>query len=129
MNIFSILKVDDGYSLNQYPLDNLRLDPLSVSPNRSGATTTPLYGVSVILIQIQIFLGSILNNLRAGKTLHLFASFYTCRIRFPTDTANFQTVLFRFLINIAPVRSGGAAHTKQPSLLLLSKKPHVFERR
>jgi hypothetical protein len=24
--------------------------------------------------------------------------------------------------------SEGAAHTKQPSLLLLNKKPHVFER-
>jgi hypothetical protein len=55
MNIFSILKVDDEYSLKQNPLDGLRLDPLSVSPNHSGVTTTPLDGVSVILIQRQFF--------------------------------------------------------------------------
>jgi hypothetical protein len=55
MNIFSILKVDDEYSLKQNPLDGLRLDPLSVSPNHFGVTTTPLDGVSVILIQRQIF--------------------------------------------------------------------------
>jgi hypothetical protein len=72
MNIFSILKIDDGYSLKLYPLDGLRLDPLSVSPNQSGVTTTPLDGVSVILIETQIFLDCILNNLRAAKTLHLF---------------------------------------------------------
>jgi hypothetical protein len=55
MNIFSILKIDDGYSLKQYPLDGLRLDPLSISPNRSGVTTTPLDGVSVLLIPHLIF--------------------------------------------------------------------------
>jgi hypothetical protein len=51
MNIFSILKIDDEYSLKQYPLDGLRLDPRAVSPNQSGVTTTPLDGVSVILIR------------------------------------------------------------------------------
>jgi hypothetical protein len=55
MNIFSILKIDDGYSLKQYPLDGLRLDPLSVSLNRSGVTATPLDGVSVLLIPYLIF--------------------------------------------------------------------------
>jgi hypothetical protein len=50
MNIFSILKVDDEYTLKQYALVGLRLDPLSVSPNRSGGTTTPPDGVSAILI-------------------------------------------------------------------------------
>jgi hypothetical protein len=55
MNIFSILKVDGEYSLKQNPLDGLRLDPLSVLPNQSGVTTTPLDGVSVILIQKHIF--------------------------------------------------------------------------
>jgi hypothetical protein len=55
MNIFSILKVDDEYSLKQNPLDGLRFDPFTVSPNHSGVTTAPLDGVSVILIQRQIF--------------------------------------------------------------------------
>jgi hypothetical protein len=55
MNIFSILKVDDEYSLEQNPLDRLRLDPLSVLPNHSGVTTTPLDGVSIIIIHRQIF--------------------------------------------------------------------------
>jgi hypothetical protein len=52
MNIFSILKVDDECSLKQYPLDGLRLDPLSDSPNHSGVTTTPLDGVSVLVVPI-----------------------------------------------------------------------------
>jgi hypothetical protein len=30
MNIFRILKIDDEYSLKQYPLDELRLDPRAV---------------------------------------------------------------------------------------------------
>jgi hypothetical protein len=55
MNIFSILKIDDRFSLNQNPLDGLRLDLSSVSPNRSGVTTTPLDGVSVLLIPYLIF--------------------------------------------------------------------------
>jgi hypothetical protein len=55
MNIFGILKVDDECSLKQYPLDGLRLDPLSVSLNQSGATTTPLGGVSVLVIPYLIF--------------------------------------------------------------------------
>jgi hypothetical protein len=55
MKIFSILKVDDEYSLKQYPLVGLRLDPLSVSPNQSGVTTTPLDGVSVLVVQYLIF--------------------------------------------------------------------------
>jgi hypothetical protein len=52
MNIFSTLKENDKHSLKQYPLDGLRLDPLSVSMNQSGVTTTPLDGVSVILINL-----------------------------------------------------------------------------
>jgi hypothetical protein len=55
MKIFSILKIDDEYSVIHYPLDGLRLDPRAVSPNQSGVTTAPLDGVSVILIDIQIF--------------------------------------------------------------------------
>jgi hypothetical protein len=72
MNIFSILKIDDGDSLKQYPLDELRPDPLSAPPNQSGVTTTPPDGVSVVLIETQIFQVCILNNLRAGNILHLF---------------------------------------------------------
>jgi hypothetical protein len=55
MNVLSILKVDDEYTLKQYALVGLRLDPLSVSPNRSGGTTTPPDGVSAILIRGKIF--------------------------------------------------------------------------
>ena len=51
MNIFSILKLDDEYSLKENPSVGMRLDPLSVSSNQSGVTTTPLDGISVILIQ------------------------------------------------------------------------------
>jgi hypothetical protein len=73
MKIFSILNIDDEYSVMQHPLDGLRLNPRAVSPCQSGVTTTPLLdGVSVILIAGEIFQVSILNNLRAGKTLHLF---------------------------------------------------------
>jgi hypothetical protein len=55
MIIFSILKVDDEYSLKQYPLYGLRLDPLSVPLKKSGAPTRPLDGVSVLLIRYLIF--------------------------------------------------------------------------
>jgi hypothetical protein len=55
MNIFSILKIDDEYSVMHYPLDRLKLDPLTDSPDQSGLTTTPLDGVSVLLIQSVIF--------------------------------------------------------------------------
>jgi hypothetical protein len=55
MNIFSILKVDDEYSFEQNPLDGLRLDPLSVSPNHSSVTTTPLDGESVLVVPYLIF--------------------------------------------------------------------------
>jgi hypothetical protein len=51
MTIFSILKIDDEYSVIQYPLDGLKLDPRAVSPNQSGVTTTPLDRVSVILVR------------------------------------------------------------------------------
>jgi hypothetical protein len=51
MKIFSILKIDDEYSVIQYPLGGLRLDPRAVSPNQSGDTTAPLDGVSVILLR------------------------------------------------------------------------------
>jgi hypothetical protein len=52
---FSILKVDDEYTLKHYPSVELRLDPLSVSPDQSGVATTPMDGVSVLLIQYVIF--------------------------------------------------------------------------
>jgi hypothetical protein len=55
MKIFSILKIDDKYSVKQYPLDGLRLDPRAVPPNWSGVTTAPLDGVSVLLIRGEIF--------------------------------------------------------------------------
>jgi hypothetical protein len=38
------------YSVINYPLGGLRLDPRAVSPYQSGVTTTPLDGVTVILI-------------------------------------------------------------------------------
>jgi hypothetical protein len=52
---FSILKVDDEYTLKQYPSVGLRLDPLSVLPHQSGVTTTPLDGVSVLVVPYLIF--------------------------------------------------------------------------
>jgi hypothetical protein len=55
MIIFIVLKIDDEYSVKQYPLDGLRLDPRAVSQNRSGFTTAPLDGVSVLLIRREIF--------------------------------------------------------------------------
>jgi hypothetical protein len=55
MSIFSILKVHDEYSLNGHSSGEKRLDPLAVAPDRSGVTTTPMDGVSVLLIQYIIF--------------------------------------------------------------------------
>jgi hypothetical protein len=55
MKIFSILKIDDEYSVKHHPLGGLRLNPRAVSPNQSGVTTTPLDGVSVLLIRYLIF--------------------------------------------------------------------------
>jgi hypothetical protein len=52
---FSILKVDDGYTLKQYLTVEQRLDPSAVSSNRSGGTTTPLDGVSVLVVPYSIF--------------------------------------------------------------------------
>jgi hypothetical protein len=52
MKNFSILKIDDEYSVIDYPLGGLRLDSRTVSPNQSGVTTTPLDGVSVHLIKV-----------------------------------------------------------------------------
>jgi hypothetical protein len=48
MKIFSILKIDDEYTVKQYPLGWSRLDPMTISPSQSGVTTAPLDGVSVI---------------------------------------------------------------------------------
>jgi hypothetical protein len=55
MIIFSILNIDDECSLKQYPLVGLILDPWAVSPDQSGVATTPMDGVSVVLIETQIF--------------------------------------------------------------------------
>jgi hypothetical protein len=54
MKIFTPSSVDDEYTLMYYPPDRLRLDPWAVSPNQSGVATTPLDGVSVLLIQYVI---------------------------------------------------------------------------
>jgi hypothetical protein len=54
MKIFSILKIDNEYSVIHYHLSGLRLDPRAVSPNQSCVATTPLDGVSVLLIQYVI---------------------------------------------------------------------------
>jgi hypothetical protein len=55
MKIFSILKVDDENSLKEYPFDELRLDPRAVSPYQCSVTTTPLDGVSGVLVPYLIF--------------------------------------------------------------------------
>jgi hypothetical protein len=49
MKIFSILKVDDEYSLKHYPSDRLRLDPTAVPVKKSGAPTCPLDRVTFVL--------------------------------------------------------------------------------
>jgi hypothetical protein len=74
MKIFSIVKIDDEYSVKHYPLGDLRLNPRAVSPNQSSGTTAPIDGVSVILIRKRVNILSmyILNNLRMGNILHLF---------------------------------------------------------
>jgi hypothetical protein len=51
MRNFSILNVDDDYSLKQYASGGLRLDPSATSTKQSGVTTTPRDGVSVILTE------------------------------------------------------------------------------
>jgi hypothetical protein len=48
--------------------------------------------------------------------LHLFSRFYMCRVRIIAPLGYTLNVCVRYLI-IAPVRSVGAAHTKQPSLI------------
>jgi hypothetical protein len=50
MEIFSILKIDDEYSVKHYLLDELRLDSRTDVPNQSGGTTAPIDRVSAILI-------------------------------------------------------------------------------
>jgi hypothetical protein len=55
MRNFSILKVDDVHTLKQYPSVRYRLDPSAVSTKQSGVTTTPPDGVSIFLIETQIF--------------------------------------------------------------------------
>jgi hypothetical protein len=63
------------------------------------------------------------NNLRAVQLCTSFASFNTSRSWSPTETQ-----LKRAIMKIVSAStSGGAAHTKQSSLLLLNKKTHVFE--
>jgi hypothetical protein len=74
---------------------------------KSGVPTSPLDGVTVILIDHQILLVYIVNIL-------FFTSFYTSRIRFPTDAQLFSSLNKRHGL----ISSEGAAHTKQPSLLL-----------
>jgi hypothetical protein len=71
MKIFSILKIDDEYSVIHYPLGGLRLNPRAASPDQSGVTTTPLDGVSVILIEVQIF--KVFNRI---PVIRYFTRFY-----------------------------------------------------
>jgi hypothetical protein len=47
MKIFSILKIDDEYSVKHYPLGWLRLDARVISPNQSGDTTAPTNEVTL----------------------------------------------------------------------------------
>jgi hypothetical protein len=107
MKIFSLLKIDDENSLKVYPLLEWRLDRRAVSPYQSGGTTAPIDGVSAILTETQIFCVRIVNII-------FFTSFYTSRIRFPTDAQLFSSLNERQGL----ISSEGVAHTKQPSLLL-----------
>jgi hypothetical protein len=50
--MFSILKIDDEYSVKQYPLAALKFEPRVVSSNQSSVTTALIIdGVSAILIR------------------------------------------------------------------------------
>jgi hypothetical protein len=51
MNIISILKKDEDYSQINYPLIGWRLEPRVVPLRKSGVPTSPLDGVTIILIQ------------------------------------------------------------------------------
>ena len=55
MTMFSILKVDDEYSLNKYPSVGLRIDPSAFSTHQSGVTTSPIDGVSVLVVHMKYF--------------------------------------------------------------------------
>jgi hypothetical protein len=76
VKIFSILKIDDEYSVIHYPYDRLRLDPWAVSPDQSGVTTTPTNEVTF-------------NHTSTKYSKYLTTSstsFYASRSRFPTET-------------------------------------------
>jgi hypothetical protein len=66
MTVFSILKVDDAYTLKQYPSVGKRLDPLSITTKQSGVTTSPIDGVSVLVVTHEIFLVCKLKYLQRG---------------------------------------------------------------
>jgi hypothetical protein len=51
MNIFSILKKDEDYSQIKYPLIGWRLEPRVVSLRKSGVPTSPMDGVTIIIVQ------------------------------------------------------------------------------
>jgi hypothetical protein len=95
---------------------------LSVSPNRSGVTTTPPDGVSVFLTETKYFKFQYLIISARVQLCTSFASFNTSRSRIPTETQ-----LKRAIMKIVGVSTGGgASDTKKPSLLLLNKKRHMF---
>jgi hypothetical protein len=126
MKIFSILKIDDEYSIMQHPSDGLRPDTRTVSPNQSGVTTTHLDGVSVILIRGEIFLVCIYLIISARvKLCTSSTSFYTCRIRSPTDT---QTVLFIRLSRYGHIKQSVEYIQTTREYFKLNKKTRVFER-
>jgi hypothetical protein len=83
------------------------IEPKAIPLNKSGVTTSPRDGVTVILIEYQTFLVYRLNIL-------FFTSFYTSRIRFPAAANMFRAIL----LSKGLISSGGASHTKQPLLIL-----------
>jgi hypothetical protein len=72
MTVFCIFKVDDGYTLKHYPLVEQRLDPSAAETKQSGVTTSPIDGVSVLVVTHEIFQVFEYLIISAGTTLHLF---------------------------------------------------------
>jgi hypothetical protein len=60
---------------------------------------------------------------RAKLDIYIIISFNTSRVRSPTETQMKRAIMEI----VGASTSGGASDTKQPSLLLLDKKTHVFE--
>jgi hypothetical protein len=124
MTIFSILKVDDEYSLKQYPWSDRGL--IHRLFQRSSPVLPLLHRMEYqyFLLRHRYFKSQYLIISAQVQLCTSFASFNTSRSRFPTETQ----LKWAIMKIVGASTSGGASDTKQLSLLLLNKKTHVFER-